>query len=181
MRRHRRQRVLGFFLPLVALVALAAVAPAANAVPGAAKLPDSCTLVTKADVTTAFAKLDAALQPTSVSDPTPSKPTNQGGFGPRACETVFFLPNSVSGRVLVTANPIVASIGCPTKGQPGKKTTISGAKALLEPIPGQPSVVRDVAFVDKKACATIQIFLSGGANKVPASGFVDLAKAALAK
>jgi hypothetical protein len=72
-------------------------------------------------------------------------------------------------------------LGCPPKGQPGKKTKVGKTKALLEPIPGTPQSVRDITFPQRGACVTIEIFLSGGAVKVPASGYLDLAKAALAK
>jgi hypothetical protein len=145
------------------------------------KLPDSCVLVTQADVSAAFAKLEPALQPTDVSVPVRSKPTNQGGFGHNGCETTFTLPNAVAGRILVETLPVSKPLGCPVKGQPGKTVKISGTKALLEPLPSDTKVVRDVVFVDRGACASIEIFLSGGTARVPASGFVDLAKAALAK
>ncbi len=137
--------------------------------------------VTKADVAAAFAKLDAALQPTNVLEPTRAKPRNQGGFGPHACQTQMQLPNSVGANVLVSIEPIVKKIGCPPKGQPGKTVKVSGVKVFVEPIPSRPQETRDVMFIDHGACAFIEIFLSGGDAKVPPSAFLDLAKAALAK
>jgi hypothetical protein len=154
-----------------------------GAVAGAAtkKLPDACVLITKADVATAFAKLEVALQPTSVSDPVRGKPSNQGGQGTNSCETAFYLPNSVGGTVLVKTVPVTKQFPCPPKGQPGKTVTISRTKALLEPNPSDAKVVRDVTFVDQGGCAFIEVFLSGGSAKVPESAYVDLATAALSK
>ena len=152
--------------------------------PSAAKstpLPDACTLVTKADISAAFAALEPVLQPTTVGDPTKSKPTSQGGFGPHACTTALQLPNSVGATVLVDSVPLSTAIGCPPKGQPGKKTTIGATKAVLEPLPSAPQEVRDIQFPYGKACVAIEISVSGGPNHVPAAGFVSLAKAALAK
>jgi len=166
---------------LVTAMALAAVAPAAPAKTKKKGLPDACLIVTKADVTAAFAKLDPVLQPTTVNDPARSKPTNQGGFGPHACETALILPNSVSANVLVEALALDKRIGCPPKGQPGKSVKVSGTKVLLEPLPSNPAVTRDVQFADKGACVSIEIFVSGGPNHVPPSGFTDLAAAVLAK
>ncbi len=166
------------------LIAVAGFAVAQFAGPAAAaskKIPDACVLITKADVTTAFAKLEAALQPTSVIDPARGKDTSQGGQGTNSCSTVFYVPNSVGGSVLVKTYPITSKFPCPPKGQPGKTVKIGKTKALLEPNPSDAKVVRDVTFVDKGGCAFIEIFLSGGTAKVPASGFVDLATAALAK
>lgn len=51
----------------------------------------------------------------------------------------------------------------------------------MEPNPSHPDVTRDVTFIDHGACATIEIFLSGGDATVPASAFLDLAKDVLAK
>ncbi len=154
-----------------------------GALAGAAakKLPDACALITKADVATAFAKLEVALQPTNVSDPVRGKPSSQGGQGTNSCETAFYLPNSVAGTVLVKTVPVTKQFPCPPKGQPGKTVRISRAKALLEPNPSDAKVVRDVTFVDQGGCAFIEVFLSGGSAKVPESAFVDLAKAALSK
>jgi len=169
-------------VPVTLLAALLEVASFA-APAGAAKkpLPDSCVAVTQADVTTAFAKLEAALRPTSVAEPTRSKPQNQGGFGQYGCETTMILPNSVGGRVLVTMNPYQKKYGCPPKGQPGKTVKVSGVKVFVEPTPSHPNETRDVTFIDHGACAFIEIFLSGGDAVVPPSAFLDLAKATLAK
>ncbi len=170
-----------------AIVALAGGALPAGAAPearpartAARALPKPCSLVTGADVTAALTKLGADLTPTTVGTPAPSKPTNQGGFGLQTCVTSFQLPNSVGGSVNVTALKTDASSGCPPKGQPGKKAKLGKTKALLEPLPSTPTAVRDIAFPKGKFCVTIAIFLSGGGTKVPAGGFVDLAKAALA-
>jgi hypothetical protein len=151
---------------------------------GAAKkaLPDACAAVTQADVTAAFAKLDASLQPVGdVSEPTRSKPTSQGGFGEHACESHMEVPNSVGASVLVSMNPIVKKYGCPPKGQPGKTVKVSGTKVLVESNPSHPDRTRSVEFTDRGACAFIEISLSGGSAVVPTSAFLDLAKAALAK
>jgi hypothetical protein len=172
---------LAFLVGAGAVAASVLVAFGGPAAAASNKLPDSCTLVVQADVSAAFAKLEPALQATDVSVPVRSKPTNQGGFGHNGCETTFTLPNSVAGRILVETLPVSKTLGCPLKGQPGKTVKISGTKALLEPLPSNAKVVRDVVFVDRGACASIEIFLSGGPAHVPASGFVDLAKAALAK
>jgi hypothetical protein len=145
------------------------------------KVPDSCTLITKADVTTAFAKLDAALQPLSVADPEIGKPSNQGGQGTNSCSTSFMLPNSVGGSVLVKTFPVTKQTPCFPKGQPGKSIKIAGTKVLVEPNPSDGKVTRDVTFVDQGGCAFIEIFLSGGSAKIPQSAFTDLAAAALAK
>jgi hypothetical protein len=153
----------------------------AGAAATAKRLPNACTLISKTDVATAFAKLESALQPTSVSDPVRGKPSNQGGQGTNSCQTAFYLPNSVAGNVLVKTNLVTKQTPCPPKGQPGKTVTISGTKALLEPLPSDAKVVRDVTFVDHGGCAFIEIFLSGGSARVPRRAFVDLATAALAK
>lgn len=167
---------------IVLIVAAFAVFPFEAAAHAAVKkLPDACTLITKADVATAFAKLQAALQPTSISDPARGTPSSQGGQGINSCGTAFSLPNSVGGTVLVKTNPVTKQIPCPPKGQPGKTVTVSGTKALLEPLPSDAKVVRDVTFVDQGACVFIEIFLSGSTAKLPARAFVDLATAALAK
>jgi hypothetical protein len=172
------------FSPIAVTVAAAVLAIAQLAGPAAAaskKVPDSCALITKADVTTAFAKLEPALQPTSVVDPVRGKPASQGGQGTESCSIAFYLPNSVGGTVLTKTFPVTKPLGCPPKGQPGKTVKIAKTKALLEPNPSHPGVTRDVTFVAKGGCAFIEVFLSGGSSKVPASGFVDLATAALAK
>jgi hypothetical protein len=172
-----------YVVPITLLASLLGVAALATPV-GAAKkaLPDACTAVTKADVTAAFVKLDAALQPTSdVSEPTRSKPQSQGGFGDHACESHMEVPNFVGATVLVSMNPIVKKIGCPPKGQPGKTVKVSGTKVLIEHGPSHPNQTRSVEFTDRGACAFILISLSGGSAVVPPSAFLDLAKAALAK
>ncbi len=167
---------------IVILVASAGVVAAGGSASAAAKkLPDPCSLITKADVANAFATLQTALQPTSVSDPVGGKPANQGGQGLNLCGTAFYLPNSVAGTVLVNSNPITNQFPCPPKGQSGKTVRISGTKALIEPNPSEPKVVRDVTFPEGGGCVFIEISLSGGTARVPQSGFVDLAKAALAK
>ena len=173
--RARRFAVVMIAVSCASLVA--ATAPAS----AKAKVPNSCTLITKADVTTAFAKLDADLQPLSVADPEVGKPTNQGGQGTNSCSTTFMLPNSVGGSVLVKTNPVTKQLPCPPKGQPGKTIKIAGTKVLVEPNPSDAKVTRDVTFVDQGGCAFIEIFLSGGSAKVPQSAFTDLATAALAK
>jgi hypothetical protein len=162
-------------------VGAAAFDVGAAAAAAAKKLPDACALISKTDVATTFAKLDPALQPTSVSDPVRGKPSNQGGQGTNSCQTAFYLPNSVGGNVLVSTNLVTKQAPCPPKGQPGKTVKISGTKALLEPLPSDAKVVRDVTFVDHGGCAFIEVFLSGGSARVPRSAFVQLAKAALAK
>jgi hypothetical protein len=141
------------------------------------RLPDACKLVTQSDVQTVYGKLEPALVPTSVGIPTQSKPREQGGFGLQDCETSLQFPNSVGGSVLVSS--LKASSFCPAKGQPGKKVTVQHTKALLEPVPGKPNVVRDVTFAKGGACITIETFLSGGDAEVPASAYIDLAKVAL--
>jgi hypothetical protein len=143
--------------------------------------PDACALITSADVATAFAKLDPALQPTSVTDPVRGKPANQGGQGTNSCSTAFYLPNSVGGSVLVKANKIVKGFPCPPKGQPGKTVKIGATKARLEPVPSNAAVTRDITFVQQGGCTFLEIFLSGGDAHVPASAFVELATDALAK
>lgn len=163
---------------LAAAAAMAITAPAASA---AKKAPDTCTLVTQADVSTAFAKLEPALQPTSVAAPEHGKPASQGGFGTASCSTAFYLPNSVGGSVLVNATPVSSKLPCFPKGQPGKTVKIAGTKALLEPVPSDAKTTRNVTFVDKGSCVSIEVFVSGGDNHVPASGFTDLAAAALSK
>ena len=145
------------------------------------KMPDACVLISKADVTTAFAKLDAALQPLSVADPEIGKAASQGGQGTNSCSTTFALPNSVVGSVLVKMNPVTKQIPCPPKGQAGRTLKIAGTKVLVEPNPSDAKVTRDVTFVDQGGCAFIEIFLSGGSAKVPQSAFTDLAAAAVAK
>jgi len=171
-------------LSMVVIIAVACALVACVSVPAGAKTkkaPDSCSLITKADVATAFAKLDAALQPLSVADPLVGKPASQGGQGTNSCSTTFMLPNSVGGSVLVKTNPVTKQIPCPPKGQPGKTVTASGTKVLVEPNPSDATVTRDVTFVDQGSCAFIEIFLSGGSAKVPQGAFLDLAAAALAK
>lgn len=160
------------------VVGVSCVLPLA-ASPAVAKtaLPDACKLLTQSDIQTAYAKLEPALVPTSVGEPTRSKPRNQGGFGPQSCETILQFPNSVGGQVLVSS--LKASKFCPAPGQPGKTVKVQHTKALLEPVPGKPSVVRDITFAKSGACVTIETFLSGGSAVVPASAFLDLAKAAL--
>jgi len=156
--------------------ALAAVAKSKS-------VPDSCTLVTKADISAAFATLDPVFQPTTVGEPTKSKPISQGGHGPAVCDTALQLPNSVGVTVDVDDHLAlsIARFGCPPKGMPGKKITVGKTKALLEPLPDRPQDVRDIAFPYGKVCVYISIPVSGGPNRVPASAFVSLAKAALAK
>jgi hypothetical protein len=147
----------------------------------AKKVPDACALITQADVSTAFAKLEPALQPLSVADPVVGKPASQGGQGTNSCSTTFILPNSVGGSVLVKTNPVTKQIPCPAKGQPGKTVKVSGTKVLVEPNPSDAKVTRDVEFVDRGGCVFIEIFVSGGTARVPQSAFVELAAAALAK
>jgi hypothetical protein len=169
---------------VVVIIAVSCAFVASAAVPASAKaqkVPDACSLITKTDVATAFAKLDAALQPLSVEDPVVGKPSSQGGFGTNSCSTSFMLPNSVGGDVLVKTNPITKQIPCPPKGSPGKTVKVSGTKVLVEPNPSDAKVTRDVTFVDAGGCAFIEIFVSGGTARVPQSGFLDLAAAALAK
>jgi hypothetical protein len=165
---------------LVSLLGFAALATPAGAAKKA--LPDACAAVTQADITAAFTKLDADLQPIgAVSEPTRSKPQSQGGFGPQACESHMEVPNSVGASVLVSMNRIVKKFGCPPKGQPGKTVKVSGTKVLVEPNPSHPDRTRSVEFPDRGACAFIEISLSGGSAVVPASAFLDLTQAALAK
>lgn len=163
---------------IVVLLTVAILALNTPAVSAAKKaLPDACALIAKADVTAAFGKLDAALQPTNVSDPVSSGASKAGG----SCETQLVFPNSVAGKVLVQTSAGAKKAQCPNPAAPGKKVTVSGTKALLEPTPRDANVVRDVTFFDQGACVLILIQLSGGSAKVPESGFVDLASAALAK
>jgi hypothetical protein len=159
-----------------AFVASAVVPASAKAKP----VPDACSLITTADVTTAFAKLDAALQPTSVADPEIGKPASQGGQGTNSCSTSFELPNFVGGSVLVKTYPVTKQIPCPPKGQPGKTLKVSGTKVFVEPVPSDAKATRDVTFVDG-GCVFIEVFLSGGSARVPQSAFLDLAADALAK
>jgi hypothetical protein len=168
---------------VVAIVAASFVCMVSTSAPAGAKgtVPNACTVITQADVSTAFAKLDAALQPTSVSEPVVGKPSSQGGFGTNSCSTVFMLPNSVGGSVLVVTNPVTKQAPCPPKGQPGKTVKVAGTKVLVQPTPGKTKTTRNVTFVDQGGCASIEIFLSGGSATVPQSAFVDLAAAALAK
>ena len=70
---------------------------------------------------------------------------------------MFHLPSAVVGKVLVNALALSKQIGCPTKGQPGKKAKIGKVTALLEPIPSTPHHVRDIS------------------NTMPPSAFVALA------
>jgi hypothetical protein len=164
------------------IIAASCVFVASTAVPASAKkkVPDACSLITAADVTTAFAKLDAALQPTSVAEPEIGKPSSQGGQGTNSCSTSFMLPNSVGGDVLVKTYPVTKQTPCPAKSQPGKTVKVSGTKVFVEPNPSDAKVTRDVTFVDG-GCVFIEVFLSGGSARVPQSGFLDLAAAALAK
>ena len=170
-------------VPVTILASLLGVAVLAAPVAAAKKaLPDACTAVTQADVTAAFTKLDASLQPVgAVSEPTRSKPTSQGGSGPHACESHMEIPNSVGVSVLVSLNPYQKKYGCPPKGQPGKTVKVSGTKVFVEANPSRPNETRDVTFIDRGACAFIEISPSGGSAVVPASAFLDLATAALAK
>ena len=176
-----RARSPGVVVIVMVIVASCAFV-ALGVVPASAKskVPDACSLITSADVTTAFAKLDAALQPTSVAEPTVGKPASQGGQGTNSCSTAFYLPNSVGGSVLVNTNPVTKQNACPPKGQPGKTVKVSGTKVFVEPNPSDAKVTRDVTFVDG-GCVFIEVFLSGGSAKVPQSAFLDLAAAALAK
>ena len=112
---------------LLAVTIMAVNAPAASTAKKA--LPDTSALVTQADVTAAFGKLDPTLQPTSVSDPVSSGASKTGG----SCETQLVFPNSVAGKVLVQASAGAKKTQCPNPAAPGKKVTVSGAKALLEP------------------------------------------------
>ena len=165
-------------LASVALLSVAIVAVAAPAASAAKKAaPDACALVTKADVTAALGKLDPALQPTSVSDPVSAGASKTGG----SCETQLVFPSSVAGKVLVQTSAGAKKTQCPNPAAAGKKVTVSGTKALLEPTPRDASIVRDVTFFDQGACVVILIQLSGGSAKVPPSAFVDLATFALAK
>jgi len=166
---------------MVVAVACFVVAASVPAGAKAKKPPDACLLITKADVSTTFAKLEAALQPVTVGEPTIGKPASQGGQGTYSCSTSFQLPNSVGGSVLVKTFPLNSKFPCIPKGQPGKTVKVSGMKAFVEPVPSHANVTRDITFVDKGGCAFIEIFLSGGSARVPQSAFVDLAAAALAK
>jgi hypothetical protein len=162
----------------VVLLVVAIVAVSAPAASAAKKSPpDACALVTKADVTAALGKLDPVLQPTSVSDPVSTGASKTGG----SCETQLVFPSSVAGKVLVQTSAGAKKSQCPNPAAPGKKVTVSGTKALLEPTPRDASIVRDVTFFDQRACVVILIQLSGGSAKVPASGFVDLVMSALGK
>src|SRR5450432_2359139 len=130
---------------VVVIIAVSCAVVASAAVPASAKakVPDACSLITKADVATAFAKLDAVLQPLSVADPAVGKPASQGGQGTNSCSMTFMLSNSVGGSVLVKTNPVTKQIPCPPKGQPGKTVKVSGTKVFAEPLPSDAKVTRD--------------------------------------
>jgi hypothetical protein len=169
---------------VVAIIVVSCAMLVSATVPASAKakkVPNACSLITKADVSAAFAKLDAALQPLSVTDPAVGKPASQGGQGTNSCSTTFMLANSVGGSVLVSTNPVTKQTPCPPKGQPGKTVKVAGTNVFAEPNPSNAKVTRDVTFVDGGGCVFVEIFLSGGSATVPQSAFLDLAAAALAK
>jgi hypothetical protein len=160
---------------------LVAVASPTGAAKPSSNGPNPCTLVTASDITATFTAQGLTTTPSTVGTPTKSKPTNQGGFGPSACETSFALPNSIEGSVVVFAPKLLSGESCPASGQPGKKTKVGSTRALIEFTPSTPKVVRDITFPKGKACVTVEIFLSSSEGTVPPAAFVGLAKAALAK
>jgi hypothetical protein len=146
-----------------------------------ATAPNPCSLITASDIAATLSSHGPTLTPSTVGTPTKSKPTNVGGFGPHACETSFVLPQSISGDVIVLATKQTAGTSCPDKSQPGKKTKLGSTRALIQFTPEPPKEVRNITFPDGKECVSVEITLSSSEAAVPASEFVSLGKAALAK
>ena len=161
---------------LLAVTIMAVNAPAASTAKKA--LPDTSALVTQADVTAAFGKLDPTLQPTSVSDPVSSGASKTGG----SCETQTRVPE-LGGRQGVGAGERGAKkTQCPNRAAPARRSRFPGRRHCSSRPREDTSIVRDVTFLRSGHVRADPGPVERRQDaKVPASGFVDLATSALAK